>query len=134
MVREMSRPDSESWVRRWRVPALIALGAWLVIELLFIGQSMHVEAFDFWQAIKVAVPRTAMWLLFAPLAVVLGFWFPFERGHLAPAFAVHIVACVFLVISAHHNFFSFADTGGHGAVPGPSGARHSLGGPMAHIA
>jgi len=121
-------------MRRWRVPALIALGAWLVIELLFVGQAMHVDAFDFWQAIKVTVPRTAMWLLFAPLAVVLAFWFPFERGHLASAFAVHIVACVFLVTSAHHTFFSSADAGSHGAVHEPGSARHSLGGPMAHIA
>jgi len=127
MVPAMLRPDSESWARRWRVPALIALGAWLVIELLFIGQAMHVDAFNFWEAIKVTVPRTAMWLLFAPLAVVLGFWFPFERGRLAPAFAVHIVACVILVTSAHHTFFSFADAESHG------GPQHSLGGPMAHI-
>ena len=130
----MSRPDTESRMRRWRVPALIALGAWLVIELLFIGQAMHVDAFDFWQAIKVTVPRTVMWLFFAPLAVVLAFWFPFERGHLAPALAVHIAACVFLVTSAHHNFFSFADAGSPGAVLEPGSARHSLGGPMAHVA
>ena len=71
----MSRPDTKSRMLRWRVPVLIALGAWLVIELLFIGQAMHVDAFDFWQAIKVTVPRTVMWLFFAPLAVVLGFWF-----------------------------------------------------------
>ena len=129
----MSRPYTESRWRRWRVPALIALGAWLVIELLFIGQAMHVDAVGFWQAIKVTVPRTAMWLMFAPLAVVLGFWFPFERGHLARAFAVHIVACVILVISAHHTFFSFVDAETHGGAHGPGGSQHSLGGPMAHM-
>jgi len=91
----MSRPDNESRTRRLRVPALIALGAWLVIELLFIGQAMHMDAMDFWQAIKVTVPRTATWLFFAPLAVLLAFWFPFERGHLAPAFAVHITRVFF---------------------------------------
>src|SRR5262245_62787435 len=112
----MIRPDTESRRRGWRVPALIALAAWLVIELLFIGQTMHTDAFDFWRAIKFTVPRTAMWLFFAPLAVVLAFWFPFERGHLAPAFAVHIVACVVLVISAHQTFFSFAGASGHGPV------------------
>jgi two-component system LytT family sensor kinase len=129
----MIRQDPESRWRRWRIPALIALSAWLVIELLFIGQSMHVEAVDLWQAIKVTVPRTAMWLLFAPLAVVLGFWFPFERGRLSLAFAVHIVACVILVTSAHHNFFSFSETGSHGAATEPGSARHSLSGPMTHI-
>lgn len=115
------------------MPALIALSAWLVIELLFIGQAMHVDAFNFWQAIKVTVPRTAMWLLFAPLAVSLGFWFPFERGRLALAFAVHIVACVILVTSAHHNFFSFANAESHGGPHGPGGSQHSVGGPMAHM-
>src|SRR5436190_1107310 len=133
MVRAMIGQDTESRWRRWCVPALIALSAWLVIELLFIGQTMHVEAFDFWQSIKVTVPRTAMWLLFAPLAVILGFWFPFERGRLALAFAVHIVACIILLSSAHHNFFSFANAEGHGAVNQAGSARHSLGGPMAHI-
>ena len=89
---------------------------------------------DFWQAIKVTVPRTATWLFFAPLAVLLAFWFPFERGHLAPAFAVHITACVLLVTSAHHTFFGFADAGNHGAAHEPGNAPHSLAGPMAHIA
>jgi signal transduction histidine kinase len=123
-------------MRRWRVPALIALGAWLVIELLFIGQAMHMDAFDFWQAIKVTVPRTAMWLFFSPLAVILAFCFPFERGHLAPAFAIHLAACVLLVTFAHHTFFSFADAGNHGAARAhePGSALPSPGGPMAHIA
>jgi hypothetical protein len=129
----MSRPDTESRMLRWRVPGLIALGAWLVIELLFIGQAMHVDAFDFRQAIKVTVPRTVMWLFFAPLAVVLAFWFPFERGHLAPAFAVHLAACVLLLTSAHHTLFSFADAASHGAANEPGSAPHSLGGTMAHI-
>jgi len=130
----MSQPDTESRMLRWPVPAVIALGAWLVIELLFIGQAMHVDAFDFWPALKITVPRTAMWLIFAPLAVVLAFWFPFERGHLAPAFAVHIAACVILVTSAHHTFFSFADAGNHGALNEPGGGHRSPAGPMAHVA
>src|SRR5688572_3078485 len=48
----MNRPQAISRWRRWRTPALIALGAWLVIEVLFIGQAMHVDAFDLWGAIK----------------------------------------------------------------------------------
>jgi len=134
----MIRPDTESRLGRWLVPALIALGAWLVIELLFIGQAMHVDAFDFWQAIKVTVPRTVMWLFFAPLAVVLAFWFPFERGRLAPAVAVHIAASAFLVSSAYQTFLNFMNAEGHGGVhdAGGSGAAHHLtgGSPMAHMA
>jgi hypothetical protein len=123
---------------RWLVPALIALGAWLVIELLFIGQAMHVDAFDFWQAIKVTVPRTVMWLFFAPLAVVLAFWFPFERGRLVSAFAVHIAAAVLIVSSAYQTFLNFMHSESHGGVQdtGGSGAAHHLtvGSPMAHMA
>jgi two-component sensor histidine kinase len=129
MLPGMIRSDTESRVRRWRTPALIALGAWLIIELLFIGQAMHMDAFDFWEAIKGTVPRTAMWLFFAPLAVILAFWFPFERGRLASAFAVHIAAAVLLVSAAHHTVHSFAAGGSHGPAQAPGGQ----GGPMAHI-
>ena len=41
----MNQMDDLSRSRRWGAPALIALVAWLVIELLLIGQAMHLDAF-----------------------------------------------------------------------------------------
>ena|SRR5882672_2174703 len=97
----MNRPDATAHPRRWLAPALIALGAWLVIELLFIGQAMHVDSCDLGEAIKLTLPRTEMWLVFAPLAVALAFWFPLERGRLARSLAVHLAACVLLMVAVH---------------------------------
>ena len=42
----MNRPDAVFPSRRWCAPALIALGAWLAIEILFVGQAMHLDSFD----------------------------------------------------------------------------------------
>ena len=130
----MNWPDAASRARRWRVPVLIALGAWLVIELLFVGQAMHVDEFDLWQALKLTVPRTVMWLFFAPLAVALAFWFPLERGRWAPGLAVHFVACFLLLNAAHHTIFSPMDSGHRDAPREAASAHRSPGGPMAHIA
>ena len=104
----MNLPDATPHPRRWLAPALITLGAWLVIELLFIGQAMHVDSFDLWEAVKLTLSRTVMWLFFAPLAVALAFWFPLERGRLARNLAVHLAACVLLMLAVHRTIFSFA--------------------------
>ena len=141
----MNRPDATPHPRRWLAPALIALGAWLVIELLFIGQAMHVDSCDLWEAIKLTLPRTVMWLVFAPLAVALAFWFPLERGRLARSLAVHLAACVLLMAAVHRALFSFAGAENRGPThepPSPvtqssheSGNVHRpRGGLMAHIA
>jgi two-component sensor histidine kinase len=126
--------DAASWARRWRAPALIALGAWLVIELLFIGQAMHMDESDLWQAIKFTVPRTAMWLFFAPLAVALAFWFPLERGRLAPGIAVHLAACFLLLNAAHHTLYNPMDAAHRDAAREAPMTHRSPGGPMTHIA
>jgi two-component system, LytTR family, sensor kinase len=141
----MTRPDKPPRSHDWRTPALIALAAWLVIELLFIGQVMHVDSFDLWAAIKLTLPRTAIWLVFAPVAVLLAFWFPLERGRLARSLAVHLAACVLLMVAAHRVFFSFAGAGSSSTTREPPSSATPLshesrtahgprGGPMAHMA
>src|SRR5215472_7205314 len=75
---------------RWRVPALIALGAWLVIELLLVGVTMHLIWLDLAGTIKVTLPMSLVWLVFAPLSVWLGFRFPLERGRVASSLGVHV--------------------------------------------
>ena len=57
----MNQPDAARRLRRWCAPALIALGAWLVIELLFIGQAMHLGAIDLAEAIALTIPRSVLW-------------------------------------------------------------------------
>ena len=104
----MNRPDAISPLRQWCTPAAIALASWLVIELLFIGQVMHTDSSDLWEAIKIAFQRSAMWLVFAPLAVSLAFLFPLERGRFVRSGLVHLAACALLLAASHHTMLSFA--------------------------
>jgi two-component sensor histidine kinase len=129
---------------RWRAPALIALSAWLVIQLLFMGQAMHMDSFDLWEAINFALPRSAMWMVFAPLAVALAFWFPLERGHLARSLVVHLAACAFLIVASHRMLLHFEGVPTLSTMHPPSSITQSShesgnahlpqGGPMAHVA
>lgn len=138
----MNRPDPESR-RGWRTPATIALAAWLVIELVLILQAMHADSFTFWNAIKTTLPRSAMWLVFAPLAVGLVFYFPLERGHLLRNGAAHLAACALLLIGSHHAVRSFTGSLPSPAEPPLSAAptslqtgkqNHAAGSAMAHLA
>jgi two-component system LytT family sensor kinase len=108
---------------RWRVPALIALIAWLVIELLFVGQALHMESFDTAGAFSVTLPRALLWLIFAPLAVGLAFTFPLERGRLTASLAVHLAACAVLMVASHWALHNFTSGSGSGA----SDAAHWFG-------
>jgi hypothetical protein len=139
----MNRLDNANRSPRWRTPAVIALVAWLVIELLFIGQVMHTDSFNLWQAIKITLQRSAMWLFFAPLAVALAFLFPLERGRLIRSGAVHLAACVLLLAASHHTMLSFwagsRNTIGEAASSGAASVhggnvRHARGGALGHLA
>jgi two-component system LytT family sensor kinase len=140
----MDRHDAPSRFR-WRAPALIALSAWLVIQLLFMGQAMHLDSFDLWESISFALPRSAMWMVFAPLAVGLAFWFPLERGLLARSLVVHLAACAFLIVASHRMLVHFGGAPTRSTTHQPpsaitqslpeSGNAHSpQGGLMAHVA
>ena len=138
----MDRPDTAFDLRRWLTPAAISLVAWLVIELLLVGQVMHLDSFDLGEAIKITLPRSSMWLIFAPLAVCLAFLFPMERGRLTRSVVAHLVACALLLASIHQAVQNFA--GGPNPIHGPSSSvaqplqqnrdtPSSRGGPMAHL-
>lgn len=140
----MNRPDIATQIRYWRTPAVIALAAWLTIVLLFIGQMMHTESSDLWHAIRITLPRTAMWIVFAPLAVTLAFLFPLERGHILRNSVVHLSACVFLMAASHHTLLSFANdqngireppsSSGKASLPDVENPRKNLSNPMSHLA
>ena len=49
--------------------------------------------FDVPGAIKLTLPRSLVWLVFAPLAAWLAFSFPLERGRLGRNLGVHLAAC-----------------------------------------
>jgi signal transduction histidine kinase len=105
---------------------------------------MHADSFDLREAIKLSVPRTAIWLIFAPLAVALGFGFPLERGRLTRNLAIHLAACVLLMGAAHRILFNHASGPSRGSmheVPTTTQSLHengnehrSRGGAVAHIA
>ena len=125
----------------WRTPAAIALAAWLVIELLLIGQAMHADSFSLWGAIKTTLPRSALWLLLAPLAVGLVFFFPLERGRLLRNGAAHLAACALLLVGSHRAMRSFGmspHSTNESPLPGAQPLRETGTGqpasPMAHLA
>jgi two-component system, LytTR family, sensor kinase len=122
----MNRPDAVSRSRCWRLPAVIALGAWLVIQVLFIGQAIHMDSTNVFEAVKMTLPRSLVWLVFAPLAVWLALQFPLERGQLARSLAMHLAACAVLVTASHWVLHHLADAANSGAAHGPpSGMTHS---------
>jgi two-component system LytT family sensor kinase len=89
-----------------RTCALLSLGAWLVIVTLLIVQAMHVVAFSFTAAARISLPQSTIWVVFAPLAVVLAFRFPFESGRLAFSILVHFIACAAVVLTSHWTFLN----------------------------
>lgn len=125
----------------WRTPAAIALAAWLVIELLLIGQAMHTDSSNLWEAIKTSLPRSAMWLVFAPLAVGLVFFFPLERGRLLLSGSAHLAVCALLLAASHHVMLSFGMNPHSTSEPPLTNApsfhepvTSHPGGPMTHLA
>jgi signal transduction histidine kinase len=122
MFAGMNRPEAVSHPSGWKVPALIALGAWLVIELVFIGQAMHLTSYDMPAALKLALPRSLVLLIFAPLAAWLAFRFPLEPGRASRNVLIHLAACTILVIASYRALFHIAMV--HGAMQGgPSAPR-----------
>jgi two-component system, LytTR family, sensor kinase len=131
----MNRPDTASPSRRWLAPALIALAAWLTIEVLLIVQAMHLDSFDMLQAVKITHARSLLWLVFAPLAVWLAFRFPLERGRWIRSLAVHLAACAFLAAGSHFVLLNFQPNGHEQSRHERMNLRRTRGGhPMALVA
>lgn len=100
IIANMKRPDASSPSHGWRTLAIIAGGAWLALGVLFTAQAMLMGSLDILAAVKVALPMWLVWLVFAPLTVWLAFRFSLERGRLALSLAVHLVACIILVMAS----------------------------------
>lgn len=98
-IAAMNRPHTHSHARDRFLPAFIALGAWLVLGVLFTAQAMLLGTLDVREALRVALPMWLVWLVFAPLTVWLSFRFPFERGRLWSRLVLHLTACVSLVLA-----------------------------------
>jgi hypothetical protein len=113
MFAGMNRPEAVSPPSGWKVPATIALVAWLVIELVFLGQAMHLTSYDMLGAIKLAFPRSLVWLIFAPLATWLAFRFPLEPGRASRNVLIHVASCVILVIASHRVLYYMASVVSH---------------------
>src|SRR5690348_6840499 len=108
------RAAASGW--RWGTPVLMALGAWLMIELLFVGQAIHIASLNVAEAARIALPRSLVWLIFAPVAVGLAVWFPLERKRLLRNLAVHLAACVALLCASHHALYKIAGMVNHRAA------------------
>lgn len=77
---------------------LIGAGAWIFIVFLSTLQALHTDSPS---AVKIAFQRSALWLLFAPLAVWLGLKFQLVRPGLARSLIVHSIACAALIVLGH---------------------------------
>ena len=116
---QLNRPHSSSRTRDWTIPALIALGAWLVLGLLFTAQAMLLGSLGVREAFRVSLPLWLVWLVFAPLTVWLSFRFPFERGRLWSNLILHVSTCGLLVLASHWSINSSFATGFGGSAGGP---------------
>lgn len=85
---------------RWQVPALIALGAALALGGLLTALTMLVGTLDVWRAAKLMLPLWLVWVLAAPLIVMLVFRFPLERGRVTIRLTMHIAACAAVVVAS----------------------------------
>lgn len=82
------------------MPALIALGAALALGGLFTALAMLVGALDVSRAVKLMLPLWLVWVIAAPLVVVLVFRFPLERGRVTLRLIMHIATCVAVVVAS----------------------------------
>lgn len=82
------------------MPALIALGAALALGGLFTALTMLVGALDVWRAAKLMLPLWLVWVLAAPLVVVLVFRFPLERGRVTHRLTLHLTMCAAVVVAS----------------------------------
>jgi signal transduction histidine kinase len=96
----MARSGLSIASRRWLVPALIVLAAWLALMVLFTAQPMLANSLELSEALKQTLPLWVGWILFAPLTVLLAFRFRLERGQLFSSLIVHAVACGVFVLAA----------------------------------
>lgn len=96
----MNPPDTSPLARDWRVPALIALGAWLALGVLFTAQAMLLGSLEVLEALRISLPMWLVWLVVATLAVWLAFQFPLERRRLALNVAAHLAVCAVLVLTS----------------------------------
>ncbi|HYO77176.1 MAG TPA: histidine kinase [Thermoanaerobaculia bacterium] len=87
--------------RRRRLQAAAILGAWTVIALLFAPQNYFANRFSptplpGWVVVVASAAIFYIWAAATPLVIWLARRFPFQRGRLARAVVIHIVAA-FLV-------------------------------------
>jgi len=102
---------------------LIVVSAWLLLGVLFSVPAMLIGSFSALEAVKFVLPMWLGWAIFAPVVVILSFLFPFERVRLPLSLAVHLVACVGVVLASQWIFLHLADLPQDG---GPDGPLHPL--------
>jgi two-component sensor histidine kinase len=94
----MTAPENHRAAFHWLVPALIAMCAALALGGLFTVLMMFAGALDVWRAAKLMLPLWLLWVIAAPLVVVLVFRFPLERGRVVPHLTLHIAMCAAVVM------------------------------------
>lgn len=93
----MSASADSTPARRWLVPGVIVIGVWLALGGLFTAQYSVIGGMGLWDALQRSTPLWLAWLIFAPVAVWLGFSFPLERAGLLRSVAIHLIASAAVV-------------------------------------
>ncbi|MEZ5329568.1 MAG: histidine kinase [Verrucomicrobiales bacterium] len=79
--------------RRWLVPLLISVAAWLLLLVLFATQAVIVGGLELWVAVKLGIRLWIGWAALIPLVVLLSTRFPLERRRLFANAGIHMTAC-----------------------------------------
>ncbi len=86
------------FLRKWFPPLLLLAALWLVLVILFAGQFIIAGSQEWEEAVERSVGFWLVWLPLLPLTAWLARRFPLERRRPVLSIAVHLVACVAVVL------------------------------------
>ena len=86
--------------RRWFLPLLISVAAWLLLLVLFATQAVMVGGLEPGVAVELGIRLWIGWAVLLPIVVFLSTRFPIERRRLCANVGIHLTACA-LAIAAN---------------------------------
>lgn len=84
--------------KKWLPPLLLLAALWLVLVVLFAGQFIIAGAVEWEDSAERSIQFWLVWLPLLPLTAWLARRFPLERRRPVVSIAVHLVACVAVVL------------------------------------
>lgn len=100
----MNRTSGNRRIVRNVAIAATALGLWGALVLLFAAPLALSSSVSWRQTIKFGAYFWSLWLFFLPAVAWFAFRFPLERRSLLRNLALHLLACLFLVLATRISF------------------------------